>query len=160
MRILWSIALSLICIGAGRADEVLLRLDGIQNSADADAVKDALARIESVKIAIAPTKEKPEARVAFDPGKSDVGDLAKAVAGKTPASIVLAYNRLDSSAVGDEAYLPPKFAAGLAKLKEVDAKKSTIDFKKRQFIIRLDPAGGAKLADIQKGFGGVMLTTP
>src|SRR5262249_56052241 len=122
----------------------------------------------AVKVATKPTKDDPTARVAFDPAKADVGDLARAVAGaQTPdrekgapsATLVLAYERLDGSAVADEAYLPGKVEKALANLKGVDAKKSKIDFKKRQLLIRLDDKGGARLSHVKKGFGGPQLST-
>ena len=160
--------LSLFLAAPVHADEVLLRFDGFDTASAAEALTEALRKVDSAKIATKPTKEKWEARIAIDLAKADVGDFAKVVGGLpiggkkgTPSvSLVLAYARLDGSAAADEDYLPGKIATGLAKLKGVDGKKSSIDFKKRQLIIRLDPAGGAKLAEITKGFGGVMLTTP
>jgi hypothetical protein len=169
MRFLWTVVLVLIWTGAARAEEVVLRLGGIQADQDADAISQALAKVESVKIAIKPTREKPEVRIAFDLAKADVGDLARAVAGaptpsrdkSTPAAtLVLAYERLDGSAAADEIYLPGKVERAVAALKGVDTKKCSIDFKKKQLLLKLDDKGDAKLADIKKSFGGLVLKTP
>src|SRR5947207_2720930 len=111
MRILCCLSVALLCAGTARADEVLLRIDGIQNDADADAVTKALAKVESVKIAFKPTREKPESRIAFDPAKTDVGEMARSVRTAkegTSVTLVLAYARLDGSALADEQYLPGK----------------------------------------------------
>jgi hypothetical protein len=168
MRTLMTIGLLALWAGFSRADEVLLRIDGIQNNADADVITKALANIESVKIATKPTKEKPETRIALDLAKADVGQLARAVAeAKTPsrdkaapsATLVLGYARLDASALADEVYLPPRVEPALAKLAGVEAKKCSFDFKKQLLLVKLDDKGGAKLADILKGCG-IPVKTP
>jgi hypothetical protein len=159
--------ITLLLFGAGfsHADEVLLRIDGIQNEADADVIAKALANIESVKIATKPTKEKPETRIALDLAKTDLGQLARAVAeakiSKGPASttLILGYARLDASALADEAFLPPRVEPALAKLAGLEAKKCSFDFKNQLLFVKLDDKGGAKLADILKGCG-VPVKTP
>jgi hypothetical protein len=149
-----------------RAEQVTLRIEGIHADADGEAVAKALADLVSVKVTATATKEKPDTVLTFDPKKTDVGEIAQAVAGtKTPnrdkgapaAILVLGYERLDGSAAGDEQYLPKKVEAAVEKLKGVDAKGCKLDFKQRQLLLKLDDKGGAKLADIRAGFPGLQL---
>ena len=67
--------------GVARAEQVTLRLEGLQADEVGGAVAEALGKLPSVKVAGKPTKDKPAAVVTFDPKEADVGDLARAVAG-------------------------------------------------------------------------------
>jgi len=156
----------LVAAAPARADQVTLRIDGIHADADGEAIAKALTDVASVKVTTAATKEKPMAVVTFDAKKTDVGDIAQAVAAtKTPnrekgapaAILILGYERLDGSAAADEQYLPKKVEAAVEKLKGVDAKGCKLDFKQKQLLIKLDEKGGAKLADIKAGFPGLTL---
>jgi hypothetical protein len=156
----------LICAVAVRAEQVTLRFEGIHADADGEAVAKALADVASVKVSTTPTKEKPTAVVTFEVKKTDVGDMAQAVAAtKTPnreksapaTILVLGYERLDGSAAADEQYLPKKVEAAVEKLKGVEGKACKIDFKEKHLLIKLDDKGGAKLADIKAGFPGLTL---
>ncbi|SRR5260370_4593856 len=156
----------LACATQARAEQVTLRLEGVHADEDGKAITAALSKAESVKVATSPTKDQPVAVVAFDPAKVDVGELARLVAGaETPnrskgapsATLVLKYQRLDGSAAADEVYLPKKVEEAFARLKGVDAKKCRLDTKTKELHIRLDDQGGARLADIKKGFPGLSL---
>jgi hypothetical protein len=158
-------------VGAAQvqAEQVVLRLGGVHTDADGQAIADALAALPTVKVATKPTAKEPTAAVAFDPEKTDVGDLAKVVAGaKTPnrdkgtptAVLVMRYERLDGNALADEVFLPKRVEEGFGKLKGVDAKKCKIDFKARELHLALSDQGGAKLAEIKKGFPGLQLSSP
>jgi hypothetical protein len=148
------------------AEQATLRMEGIHADADGDAIAKALADVASVKVTTTATKEKPTMVLTFDAKKTDLGDMAQAIAAaKTPnrekgaptAILVLGYERLDGSAAADEQYLPKKVEAAVAKLKGVDAKECKADTKNKQLLITLDAKGGAKLADIKSGFPGLSL---
>jgi hypothetical protein len=105
-----------------------------------------------VKVTEAPTPDNPICVVEVDLGKKDVGDLAKAVAGcKTPhkkkeapsATLIL-------DAPGLNAERAKGLADALKGVKGVVAAQSSADVGGKRLEIRLDDAGGAKLADIQK----------
>jgi hypothetical protein len=156
----------LACAMPVRAEQITLRFEGVHDDEDGKAIAAALSKAESVKVAGLPTKEQPTAVVTFDPAKIDVGDLAKTVAaiptpnrskGTPGAILVLKYQRLDGSSASDEVYLPQRVERGCAALKGVDAKKCRLDIKRKELLIRLDDQGGARLADIKKGFPGLML---
>jgi len=158
--------LILTCAAPARGEQVTLRLEGVHSDEDGQAVVKALSAVESVKVATKATKEQPVVVLAFDPAKTDVGELAKVVAaaqtpnrskGAPSATLVLKYQRLDASAVTDEVYLPKKVEEAFARLKGVDAKKCQLDTKKKELHIRLDDLGGARLGEIKKGFPGLAL---
>jgi copper chaperone CopZ len=149
-----------------RAEQVTLRIEGVHANADGDAIAKALSELPTVKVTTTPTKEKPTAVLTFDMEKTDLGEMANAVAAtKTPnrdkgapaAILVLGYERLDGSAAADEVYLPKKVDAAFAKLKGVEEKQCKLDTKQKQVLIKLDDQGGAKLADIKTGFPGLSL---
>jgi hypothetical protein len=152
--------------GFARAEQVTLRLEGLQKDEVGGAVGDALGKLPSMKVTGKPTKEKPAAVVTFDPKEADVGDMARAVAGiKTgdpdlgaPATIlVLHYERLDTNPLADDVFLPKVVEPAFGKLKGADAKKCKLDAKEKELQIRLDPKGGAKLAEIKAAFPGLSL---
>jgi hypothetical protein len=148
------------------ADEITLRIGGIHNDADATAVSDALGRVPGIKVTTRPMRDKPDAVLALDPAKADIGRLARAVAGvktlrraKDPpsATLVLRYERLDGNALADEVFLPKRVEEACGRLKGVLAKECKLDSKNKHILLRLDGKGGAKLADIRKGFPGLMV---
>jgi hypothetical protein len=161
-----AVLVALAWASGGRAEQVTLHFEGVQQDAVGRAIADALAKLPSVKLPGKLTKENPTAAVAFDPKETDVGEMARAVAGVkqpdpdqgAPATIlVLRYERLDANPLADDVFLPKVVEAAFAKLKGVDAKKCKLDTKQKELQIRLDPKGGAKLADLKAGFPGLSL---
>jgi hypothetical protein len=149
-----------------RAEQVTLRFEGILTDEVASAIGDALHALPSVMLAGKPTKENPTAAVAFDAKQTDVGAMARAVAGvKAPdpdkgapsTILVLHYERLDTNPLADEAFLPKVVEPAFAKLKGADAKRCRLDTKAKELRIGLDAKGGAKLAEVKAAFPGLAL---
>jgi hypothetical protein len=146
-----------------RADEisqVTLRIEGVHSDEDGVAIMDALRQVQNIKVATRPTAQNPTVIVVpLEGAKYDLGDLARTVAGtKTPnrdkgapsAALLLTYKERD----GEAAALARDLKTTCAKLKGVDAKKCRFDTQK-EFQIKLDDKGGAKLADIKVAFPGL-----
>jgi hypothetical protein len=147
-----------------RAEQVTLRFGGVATDEVASAIGDALHALPSVKLAGKPTKEHPTASVAFDAKQTDVGAMARAVAGvKAPdkgapsTTLVLHYERLDTNPLADEAFLPKVVEPAFANLKGADAKGCQLDTKAKELRIGLDAKGGAKLAEVKAAFPGLAL---
>jgi hypothetical protein len=145
---------------AEQIEQVTLRLEGVHSDEDGVAIMDALARVSNIKVATRPTAQNPTViLVPLEGATYDLGDLARTVAGtKTPnrpkgapsAALLLTYKARDS-----EAALARDLETTCAKLKGVDAKKCRLDTQKKEFQIKLDDKGSAKLADIKSAFPGL-----
>ena len=143
-------------------EQVTLRLEGVHTDEDGEAIMDALKQVPSLKVASRPTAQNPTViLVSLEGAKYDVGDLARTVAGaKTPkrakgapsAALLLTYKARDGEAA---AALARDLETTCAKLKGVDAKKCRLDTERREFQIKLDDKGDAKLADIKAAFPGL-----
>jgi hypothetical protein len=147
---------------AYQIEQVTLRIEGVHTDEDGVAIMDALAQVPNIKVATRPTAQNPTViLVALEGAKYDLGDLARTVAGtKTPnrlkgapsAALVLTYKARDGEAAASRAR---DLKTICAKLEGVDAKKCQLDTQKKEFQIKLDDKGGAKLADIKKALPGL-----
>src|SRR5262249_54899351 len=142
--------------------QVTLRIDGVHSDEDGVAIVDALRQVPNIKVATRPTTKNPTVIVVpLEGAKYDLGDLARTVAGtKTPnrdkgapsTALLLTYKERDGEAA---AALARDLKTTCARLKGVDAKKCRFDTQKKEFQIKLDDKGGAKLADIKKALPGL-----
>jgi len=147
---------------AGEITQVTLRIDGVHSDEDGVAIMDALAQVPNIKVATRPTAQNPTViLVPLEGANYDLGDLARKVAGtKTrnrakgapSAALVLTYKERDSEAAAARAR---DLRTICANLEGVDAQKCQLDTRKKEFQIKLDDKGGAKLADIKKALPGL-----
>jgi hypothetical protein len=148
-----------------RADQiaqVTLRIDGVHSDEDGVAIAAALSQVPNIKVATRPTAQNPTVIVVpLEGAKYDLGDLARTVGGtKTPnrakgapsTALLLTYKERDGEAA---ASLARDLKTICAKLEGVDSKKCQLDIQKKEFQIKLDDKGGAKLADIKAAFPGL-----
>jgi hypothetical protein len=147
----------------GLAEQVTLRIANVRTNEEAFEITYALARVADVKVAQRVTKDEPTAVVVFNRAKADLGDLARAVAqvkvarrDKPSATLIAAYQRLDSNTARDDLTLKDVRAA-CAKLCGVDAKACKLDVKSKTIHVKLDDRGGARLADIVAAFPDLAL---
>jgi len=168
MKVLLIVAAALVLItmplqaSAYQIEQVTLRLEGVHTDEDGVAIMGALAQVPNIKVATRPTAQNPTIiLVALEGAKYDLGDLARTVAGtKTPnrlqgapsAVLLLTYKERDDEAAAARAR---DLKTICPKLEGVDAKKCQLDTQKKEFQIKLDDKGGAKLADIQKALPGL-----
>jgi hypothetical protein len=153
--------------GEEKAEKVKFRLYGIFSATDADLLVKALQAQPSVKVSGKPSAEEPTVAVTFTPGKTDVGEMARAVgAAKTSArargaaprvTLVLEYAGRDGAPAPDGDALSRLISEVYPRLKGVDAQKSSFDSKSRSLLLMFDDSGKARLAEIRKGFPGLSL---
>jgi copper chaperone CopZ len=134
------------------AEPVKFKVSGVLCPGCAGAVTNAVVTLPAVKIKEDPSKAKPILVLDIDTKKSDVGDVAKAIAAaETPhkdteapgATLIIEVKALtDANAkkVGD----------ALSKVKGVDAKASKGVVAEKAIYVKLSDEGGAKLAEIKK----------
>jgi hypothetical protein len=142
---------------AGRADTVQVLITGCYDNECGHKIAAALGEVNEarVKTAIKPGKNKEglvKVTVDITPAKGDLGDLAKELAkakmpdkdkaAPTIALLVKAPSLTDENA--------KNLKEALKDVKGVSAEASGANPKAHEIHVRLDPKGGAKLADIQK----------
>jgi hypothetical protein len=167
MKVLLMVPIALAFVAGpptARADEmeqITLRLQGVHSDEDGVIIMEALARVPNIKVATRPTAQNPTAIVGpLDGAKYDLGDLARTVAAaRTPnrakgapsTALLLSYQ---ADGERTEA-LARNLESICAKLKGVDSKNCRFDAQKKEFQIKLDDKGGAKLSDIKAAFPGL-----
>jgi hypothetical protein len=105
------------------------------------------------KVALKPSKEEPQTvKLELDPGKGDLGDIAKAISScDTPhkakvapaAALIVSAPKLTE---GNKS----KIKDALKNVAGVDGAETKCDVKKQEIYVHLSAKGGAKLADITK----------
>jgi copper chaperone CopZ len=155
---LFTAAAMLLWAVTGRAEDVQLRVTGSHCPGCGSKIAEALGKVPSAKVkgkGIGKGSGKDDGvkvTVTIDLAKSDVGDLAKAVAGAdtyhrtlgapTASLIVKTTSLTEDSA--------KNLKQALVNVNGVIAAASTANPKLNEIAVRLDDRGGAKLAEIQK----------
>jgi hypothetical protein len=142
------------------SEHVRLKFVGLTENS-VRAVVESLGMLPSVHLDAKPTKDKPIAELSFDPSKTQLGDIAVAIANSArpnqkvaaPSTVlVLRYMRLDTSPLADDIYLPRRVGPVLESLKGIDAKKSELDTTNKELLLWLDNRGGVRLDALRKAF--------